>query len=528
VTRVGSRSLARAGLIVTAAFLASRVLGWIRLVVITTIYGAEADLDAYLAAFRIPDLIFQMVAAGAVGSALIPVLSGLMVNQEQARAWRVVSTVINVILVVLLSLAVLSAIFAPAIIPLTTAGFDPVQTELTIRLTRIMLLSPILLALGSVSSAVLNTGDRFSSSALAPILYNGALILSAVLLSPFLGIEAIALGVVIGSLAHVAVQLPALVRRQGFQYDFLIDLKDPAARQALLLIIPRAIGHSAGQITFIVNTTLASGLPAGSIVAYNVAFTILQIPLGVLGVPLGVVLLPSMSRAVAQGAMSGFGSLIVRSLRLLLFMMLFLTAVGIVLRREVVTLLFDYGRFDRDAIQLTADTLLFFMLGLAAHSLIIVLARAFYARQDTRTPVATALVSVAVNVVVSIATIESLQLAGLALGIAVGAWVEATQLMLFLRRKYPDIGLDRVSTGLLVFTVGAVVSGLAAGLVVRGAQLVIGTDPGKVLLFLEMLLATGAAMLVYALFSWLLRVPELRDSIRLARSALSRRRRSAS
>ncbi len=519
-----ARTLARAGLIVTAAFFLSRVLGWIRLVVISTIFGAEGDLDAYFAAFRVPDLIFQMVAAGAVGSALIPVLSGLLVNEEEQRAWRVASTVLNAILLILMGLSIVFAVFAPVIIPLITPGFDPVQTELTIRLSRIMLLSPILLAAGSVAGSILNTGNRFGASALAPLLYNLALIIAAVVLSPFLGVEALALGVVLGSLGHVAVQLPALFRKQGFRYDFLLDFRDPAARQALLLIVPRAIGHSAGQITFVVNTTLASALPAGSIVAYNVAFTILQIPIGVLGVPLGVVLLPSMSRAMAKGAMSNFGSLIVRSLRLLLYVMLFFTAAGIVLRYEVVTLLFDYGRFDQQAITWTADTLLFFLFGLAGHSMIIVLARAFYAGKDTRTPVMTALISVGVNVVVSLATISTLGLSGLALGIAAGAWVEAGLLTLLLWRRTPGIGLGSVVSGLFQFGLGAFLAGAGAGLLIHGAQQLVGADPGKLVLFAEVVAATAVAALIYVLYSWLLRIPELSQALGLARSLIARRR----
>ena len=146
-----ARTIAKAGLIVTAAFFLSRVLGWVRLVVITNVFGARADLDAYFAAFRVPDLLFQLVAAGALSSALIPILAGLFARDEEARAWRVVSTVMNVLMVGLLGLSVAVAVFAPQIVPLVTPGFDVVNTELTVRLTRIMLLSPVLLALGAAA-----------------------------------------------------------------------------------------------------------------------------------------------------------------------------------------------------------------------------------------------------------------------------------------------------------------------------------------------------------------------------------------
>ena len=163
-----ARTLARAGMVVTSAYLASRLLGWLRTVVISSIYGASPDLDAYFAAFRIPDLVFQLVAAGALSSALIPVLAGLIANEEEARSWRVVSTVANLMLIALVMLSAPDGRLAPWIVPVITPGFGPAQTELTIELTRIMLLSPILLALGALATSVLNARDRFSVASLAP------------------------------------------------------------------------------------------------------------------------------------------------------------------------------------------------------------------------------------------------------------------------------------------------------------------------------------------------------------------------
>jgi putative peptidoglycan lipid II flippase len=518
-----ARTLARAGILVTAAYLASRILGWIRLVVISSVFGANADLDAYFAAFRIPDLIFQLVAAGALSSALIPVLAHLVADDEEARAWRVVTTVINLMLLALLGLSVVVALAAPLIIPIITPGFDTAQIELTVRLSRIMLLSPILLALGAVATSVLNVRGHFAASVAAPLLYNILIILAAVLLTPIVGVEGLAIGVVLGSLAQLAVQLPSFVRLRGFRYDFGIDLRDRAAREALLLMAPRAIGLSATQITFLVNTTLASGLGSGAIVAYNVAFTIMQIPLGVIGVPLGVVLLPSLSRALAAGDAALFGRLVVRSLRLLFYVMLFLTALVAVLRRQVVTLLFDYGNFDARAIDLTANTLLFFALGLAAHAAIVILARAFYAGRDTRTPVAAAILSVVVNIIVSVATVGSMGLSGLALGIAAGAWFEAILLLILLWRRSPSLPLAGLARAGGTFAIGALVGGgVAFGALGLGGSLLGTVDPPKFDILLEVVVASAAAIAAYGAFSTVARIPELRESVTLIRSALRR------
>jgi putative peptidoglycan lipid II flippase len=512
--------LARAGLVVTAAFLASRVLGWVRLVVIGNIYGAGADLDAYFAAFRIPDLIYQLAAAGALATALVPVLAKLLHDGEHRRAWRVTSSVINLMMLVLLVGSILMAVFAPVIVPLLVPGFDVVNTELTIQLTRIMLLSPILLALGSVASSVLNTEGRFAAAAIAPLFYNGLIIVCALLLSPFMGIHAIAVGVVVGSFAHLAVQLPSL--RGRFHYDLSMDLRDPATRQALLLMAPRAIGLGVNQITFVVNTTLATGLGVGAVVAYNIAYNVLQIPIGVIGVPLGVILLPALSRAIAGGRMAEFSGLLKQSLRMLLFVTLWLAAVGIVLRRQTVLLLFGWG-FDAEARAQTSDTLLFFLLGLPAHCLNVVLARAFYSGQDTRTPVLVAIVSVGVNVVVSLATVGTMGLAGLALGIALGGWFDTIVLSFILWRRSHSLDMRSIGNATLVFGAGAALAALGALAVTRYGNPIFGRAPGRPLLLAEMLAAAAVAAAIYVLYSRLMRVPELTRLVGVIRSELRRR-----
>lgn len=515
-----ARTLARAGAIVVVAYLGSRLLGWLRIVVMGNLFGAGAELDAYFAAFRVPDLIYQLVAAGAVSSALIPVLAGLLHRDEQRRAERVISTVTNAMLAALLVVALVMAVFAPTIVPLFVPGFDEPTTELTVRLTRIMLVSPILLALGAIASAVLNAQGRFGVAALAPLLYNLAIIGCALALSPWMGVDSLAVGVVVGSLLHVAIQLPAV--RARFHYRLVADFADEAARRTFLLMGPRALGLGASQITFIVNTTLATGLGVGAVVAYNVAFTVLQIPVGVIGFPLGVVLLPAMSQALAAGSVAEFGSIVVRSMRLMLFVMLFVTAVGLVLRRQVVSLLFGYGNFDARALGLTSDALAVFLLGTAAHSLNVILSRAFYSAQDTRTPVTVALLSVAVNVAVSLATVGVLGLAGLALGIAVGGWVEAAMLALLLWRRSSAVPMAPVVRAVAIFGVGAVLAGATALGVVRIIDAVIGTDPGKLALLGEAVLATIAAGAVYLVYSRAVRAPELPRALGLLRSAVRR------
>ncbi len=514
-------TLARAGLVVSVAVFVSRLLGWLRTVVISTTFGAGPDLDAYFAAFRVPDLIFQLVAAGALGTALVPVLSGLLAHDEDARAWHVVSVVGNLMMLALVVLVGVFEVAAPVIVPLITPGFSAPQLELTVELTRVMLLSPLFLAAGSVASSALNARGRFGAAAAGAALYNLAIIAAAIVLAPVIGVRALAVGVVVGALLTLLVQVPQLVRG-GMRYEPTLRLRDPAAREALLLMAPRAFGLGVTQITFLVNTSLATTLGAGALTAYNVAFTILQIPIGIIGVPLGIVLLPSLSRAAALGQTDAFGQLVTRALRLLLYVMLFLTAVLIAIRVQLVTVLFSYGKFDLAAIDLTTDALLFFLLGLAGHSLIVVLARAFYAAKDTRTPVIAAVLSVGVNVVVSVVTVGRLGLAGLALGIAAGAWFESLLLLGLLARRDVRFRLGSMARAAFLDAVGAVLAGAAAWLVTAGAAAAGLSATAKLVDVFVGGAAFAGATLVFLVYSRLLNLPELAGSIALARSATRR------
>jgi putative peptidoglycan lipid II flippase len=520
-----SRALARAGLVVSGAFLVSRILGWVRVLVIGNTFAAGPELDSFFAAFRLPDLVFQLVAAGALSSAVIPVLSSLFASDESARAWRVVSTIANLMLVALLVLGLVVLVAAPVIIPAITPGFEEADWSRTVDLTRLMILSPIFLALGSLVTSVLNARGRFAASAIAPIVYNLAIIGAAVLLAPTLGVTGLAIGVVAGSIAHLVIQLPPL-RALGFRYERQIDLADPDSRQALKLMAPRALGLGAGQITFIVVTSIASTLGDGAISAFNVAFTLLQIPIGVIGVPLGIVVLPSLSREAALGRLEEFAALVSRAIRLLLFVMLPITGIGMVLRHEVVELLFGSGRFGSAAIDLTAATLLTFLIGLAAHALIAVLARAFYARQDTRTPVAAAILAVVVNSTLAGILVTPLGLPGLGLAIAIAAWLETFVLFVLLKRRLPELAIRPIAVLAAQSVVVAVGGSLAAGGVAAGLGLALGANGSASSLLLRIVVVGLIWLLTSAAIAAVLRIGELPSMIGLMADLIRRPRRA--
>lgn len=520
-----NRALATAGLVVSGAFMLSRVLGFVRTAVLFNSFGAGRDLDAFYAAFRLPDLIFQLVAAGALSSALIPIVAGLLSSDQSARAWRVVSTVTNLMLLALAAFAILVAIAAPALVPLYTAGFTPEQREQTVGLTRIMLASPVFLALGSVATSVLNAQGRFAAAAVAPIVYNLAIIGGVVFLAEPMGITGAAIGVVAGSIAHLLVQLPSVLRL-GFRHTRRVEFDDPEARTALRLMAPRAVGLGATQITFVVVTAVASTISTGAISVFNTAFMLLQIPVGVVGVPLGVVVFPSLSREAAIGRIEEYVGLLSRALRLLVFVMLPVAAIGAVLAGDLVELLFGRGEVDRTALDLTARTLVVFLVGLPAHALIAVLARAFYARQDTLTPVIAGIAAVIVNTTLSVALAGPLGLPGVALAIALGAWLELGALLVVFKRRVPELAVRPIA---LVFVRSLGASLVAAGVVfaLRGGLALVGPlEPGLVGLLVRLTLTGGVGLAVFALLAAVLRIPELPSIVGVMADLLRRPRRA--
>jgi putative peptidoglycan lipid II flippase len=453
------RVLANASLILTVAALASRLLGWVRLLVIGSQFGATADLDAYFAAFRIPDAIFQLVVAGALSAALIPVFSSYRARGEEAEAWRLASSVINLVLVALAVFSGIMAIFAPWVVPLIAPGFDAPTTELTVRLTRLMLLSPIFIGMGAVVTGLLNSYGRFGVPAMAPLVYNLAIIAAAVVLAPIMGIEGLAVGVVLGSILHLAIQLPQL-RGVRHGYDLSIGLRHPGVRQVAWLMGPRLLGLAAGQLNFIASTVLASNLGEGSVTAYNYAFQLSQIPVGVLGVSVAVAVFPTFSRDAALGRIAEIRGQLATSLRILIFLAAPLTAIMVVLSRPIAAVFFQYGLFSTAAADRTAGALVFFSLGLGAHIVVHVLTRAFYAMQNTRVPVLWAVIAVAINVPLMTVLSGPMGVEGLALALSISASLEVLGLVWALRRR-----IDSIEEGAILRSAArSLLAGVAAAL----------------------------------------------------------------
>lgn len=520
--RLGGRAIAMAGLVVMAGIVLSRLLGWVRTAVFYAEYGGQSgQLDAFFAAFRVPDTLFQLVAAGAVGSALVPVASELLAKGEPERARRLISTIANLMVLVLIPVTILVWLAAPIIVPIIAPSPDPAKVALEIELTRWMLFSPVLLAIGAVMTAGLYSIGIFGAPSLAPNMYNIGIIVCAIALTPFMGIYALATGVVVGAACHVLTQT-LNVRRHGL-YRFTIDLRDPAVRETLKLMAPRALGLGVTQIVFLVNTFFALSLGDGPNSIYTGAFTALQIPVGLIGVPLGIVMLPPLSQAIARGDTERFRRLVDQALRLLLYVVVPLTGFMFVLAAPSIALLYQHGRFSATDTETMTPVFVVFLLGLIAHVLIALLAPVFYAGKDTRTPVTAALLAVAVDVTAAVVLFPTFHLMGLALAIGLGAWSEVT-LLLFLMERRVGFDLRPLGRTIAVCVPGALLASGVTLIVDRQLARLSGGSASIPVLVAELGIAGLAGLGAYLAWSRVLRLPELETAMDLARTLLRRRR----
>src|SRR5881397_1454863 len=516
-------SIARASAIMIVTLVASRVLGWLRLSVIGAHFGETPDLDAYLAAFKIPDAIFGLVVAGALASAFIPVFTSYLAREREDEAWHVASSVMNAVLLLLVGFSIVMWLAAPYVVPTFVAPFhDPRQIALTIELTRLMLLSPIFMGLSSLTTGILNSYRQFLSGATAPLVYNAVIIVCTLFLSPFLGIHAVAIGVVVGALFMWLVQLPELTFRRP-RYTPSLDLGHPGVRDVLRLAGPRTIALGAVQIVFFVDTALASGMSQGSLTALNYAFQLMLLPLGVFSIAISAAVFPALSQYASLGQVNRMRDAVQQAIRWILFLTLPTAILMIVLRRPIVNLLFQYGNFGPDAREATQAAFLFYSLGLAGHALIQILARAYYASRDTTTPLALTLVSIGLNVVLDLLLAQPLGINGLALANSIATLVEAALLLILLapRARLRLVGLGYA---MLKQITAALFMGVSMFLFINvtNIPLNLAQDPPKLLLFVQTLLAATVGVGIYLLAAWAIRISELQEVVAVVRARLRR------
>jgi putative peptidoglycan lipid II flippase len=429
-------------LIVAGGYLLSRVLGLARDVIILSQFGTGREIDAYRAAFGLLDLIYLVVAGGALGSAFIPVFAGFLAQKQEADAWRLANSVLNLALVALLAACALVALLADPLVGLTIgSGFDAEKRALTAYILRLLLIQPLLLGLGGLAKATLESFDRFALPAIGSNLYNVGIIGGA-LLAPWLGIDGLVWGVAAGAALFLLVQLPGL-REVGWRYRPALSFDAPGLAQVGRLLGPRLFGQSAWQIGLVALASFASQLGEGAVTANAAALQLMMLPHGLIALSLGTVIFPQLARHHAAGDMAALRRVALGALRQVLFLSLLAAALLGWLGVPIVRALFERGRFTAASTALTAEAFNFYAFGLAAFAAAEILVRTFYAMRDTRTPVYVGVLAVATNIALGWGLLRwGAGLAGLATAFSVANMLEAALLLALLRPRLGQLGGD--------------------------------------------------------------------------------------
>ena len=459
-------------ILIATASLISRVLGLLRDRLLFSSFGAGDTLDSYYVAFRLPDLIFNILVLGALSSSFIPLFveyreRAAANGGDNTSAWELTNGVLSIILFVLAGFGLLGFLFAPYLVPLFAPGFDGQKLHDAIGLTRVMLLSILLFGVSNIVGSVLNAFKRFFAFSVAPIFYNLGLIVGIVVFQPIFGLIGLAWGVVLGATLHLLVQVPS-VMRLGYRFQWRLLWKNSGVRKVFRLMLPRTIGLSAVQIDQLVSTMIASTLVAGSVAIFNAAQNLQSFPINIFGVSLAISSFPVFSEAFARKQTPVFVAEFSKVFRRILFYVVPVSVLMLLLRAHIVRLVLGAGSFDWNATILTAQSLGFFSLSLFAQSLIPMLARSFYALHDTVTPARVSVVTVVLNILGSLFLSRHYGVMGLALSFAIVSSIHMVLLLTLLRWRVGDLDDNTILASTIRIIIG---SGIMAAAVWATLQL---------------------------------------------------------
>ncbi len=431
-------------------------------------------MEAFTAANRISETLFNLVASGALGSAFIPTFTSLLAKEKRGEAWRLASSIFNIILIILTVLAALAAIFAPQVVRVIAPGFaaDPAKEALAIALTRLMLPSAVLFGLSGLVMGILNSHQKFFIPALTPAMYQIGMIFGVTVLSPSMGVYGLAWGVLIGAAFHLILQLPLLFKQKAVFIPTL-GLESPDVREVARLMGPRLFGVAVVQLNFWINVRLASGMPEGSVTAIQIAFTLMLMPQAAIAQSIATAALPTFSMQVAKNKLIEMRASLAASLRGILLLSIPASLGLILLRTPIVTMIYERGEFTADSTRLVAWALLWYGVGMVGHAMVEILARAFYALHDTKTPVLIGIAAMSLNVFFSyIFSAMFLRKGlmphgGLALANTLATALEMVGLILIMQKRMGGLNGKLIRSGLgKALTSGALMTGAILGWIV--------------------------------------------------------------
>jgi len=461
--------LARYAGLTAAATLTSRLLGLVRDQVLAAWFGAGNEMDAFVVAFRIPNLMRDLFAEGAMSAALVPTFTRELALSGKRDAWRLGNNVLTVLALLTGAIAVCGVVFARPIVGLYAAEFArvPGKLDLTVQLARIVLPFLTFVAIAAAAMGMLNSLHHYFVPALAPAMFNVATIAGVVVLAPLMPrlglapIVAVAISALVGGFGQAAIQWPSL-RAEGFKYRPVVDLRDPALQRVLVLMGPGTIGLAATQVNLFVNTVLATSQGTGAASWLTYAFRVMYLPIGLFGVSIGTAVLPAVSRHAAVGNDAGTRRTVSRGLALMMTLNVPATVGLIVLATPIVELLFERGMFGSADTAATASAVRLYAIGLAGYSAVRIASPTFYALGDSRTPAIVSGIVILVNVAVSVLLVHAIGFAGLALGTSIASLVNAAILLTLLRGRLGGLDGRHVIVTIAKITAAALAMAAAA------------------------------------------------------------------
>lgn len=506
-----NKQIARAASTVMFAYVLSNLVGLIRQVLVSNTFGTNSQLDAFYAAVTIPDLLFNLLAGGALASAFIPIFTDVLKKENSRLAFNLFSSIVSLILLVLGIGSLITVYFAPTIVSKVIFVFQPNLDsgllQLTINLLSIIMIAPTIFGISGIVMGVLNTHQKFLIPALAPVVNWLGWIIGIVFIVPTQGIFGLAWGYVIGACLHLLVQIPVLLSLEKITIPTPKDLMNNKVIQILKLMGPRLFGVGAVQINFLINTMLATSLGEGSLSAINIGRMIMTMPLFVIAQAIATAALPTFSAQVAKNEKADMVHSLTATLRGVLVLSIPASIGLIILRNPITAILFQRGKFDAHSTELVAWAILWYTAGLVGHAIVEILSRAFYALHDTKTPVTIGILAMGLNVVLSFVFVALftkmswMPHGGLALANSLATAIEAGFLLYYIRKHLGGIEIKALGVSFFQFTLAS----LLMVLCIYGWQL-FSAGYGD---WIEVLGGVVFGAIAYLFGLILLRIPEL-------------------
>lgn len=539
-----SATVASAAFVLSISLFASRLLGLVRDRILAGKFGAGIELDIYFAGFRIPDLIYSIVIGGAISSAFLPVFISYFKKSEK-EAWQIASSFLYIALLGILFVCAIVYIFLPQIIDLVVPGFDKEYKAITVTMSRIMLLSPLFLGLSAVFSGILHSFKKFLIYSLAPIFYNLGIVVGALFFTDSLGVMGLAWGVALGAFLHILIQVPASVA-SGFRLYLPRQFFHPAIKRIVKLMLPRALGLAVLQINLWIVTAIASTLAIGSLTIFNLANHIQYLPIGIVGVSFAIAVFPALSQSASEDRYKDYLRELSKTLRLVSYLVIPISVLFFILRAQIVRIVLGAGEFGWEATQLTAASLGIFAFGIFAYAIAPILSRAFYAQENTKTPVIANTIGIVINIVLSltliyvifpygnilellghalkISNLPSISVIGLPIAFSVsGIAVLVLLLIAFFKDKKNREIFEQLRRAFFRILFASIVAGLMAWLMLRAFARFSSTDT-LLTITLQGSFAALAAGIAYIFISYALKFDEFKTLISFIQSKVKHKK----